>query len=102
LTLLAELDLARGQPAAAVEHGRQALDILRAAFPDGHLRIAQAEATLGRALLASGRTGEAEPLLRDSVAVLTAKAGEDDPRTVKAREALAQLPRAPATRADGV
>jgi serine/threonine-protein kinase len=93
LLLAADLELARGRVPAAVERARQGLAVLRAALPAGHVRIAQGELGLGRALLAAGRLDEAEPLLTNSETTLAAKAGADDPRTVKARAALAELRR---------
>ena len=94
LLLAGDLELARGRAALAVDLDRQGLDILRAALPAGHVRIGQGELGLGRALLADGKLDEAEPLLTASAATLAAKAGADDPRTVKARATLAELHRA--------
>jgi tetratricopeptide (TPR) repeat protein len=60
LLSLSGIHLEQGQPAAAEAAAREALVTLNAALPAGHYITAVAECRVARALVAQGRTGEAE------------------------------------------
>jgi hypothetical protein len=67
---------------------REAVAIRRAALPAGHRQTAQALGDLGRTLLAQDRADEAIPLFEEAYHMLRDGFGEDDERTVAARERL--------------
>jgi hypothetical protein len=81
----------RGDGVGAEKSLREALAIRRAALGETHRDTAASRIDLGLNLL--GRKvseTEARTLLRDGVAVLAKKAGEEDARVKKARAALGE------------
>jgi tetratricopeptide (TPR) repeat protein len=68
---LAEACLQLGQQAEAEALARGGLDAMRARFDARDLRVGDAQRVLGRVLLRQGGAAQAEPLLRESVAVLS-------------------------------
>ncbi|MGE0463933.1 MAG: tetratricopeptide repeat protein [Vicinamibacterales bacterium] len=71
LLSIASLDLAAQRPAAAEAAAREALDILRAALPNGHAITAVAECRIARALVARAQQPAALPFFERATASLT-------------------------------
>jgi non-specific serine/threonine protein kinase/serine/threonine-protein kinase len=88
---LAELNVAKGDPAAAEPLARRAVTILEAKLPGDHWRTAFARSILARALTVLGRYTEAEPLLLESCPVLQASRGAQAPPTRDCLRHLAEL-----------
>ncbi len=70
---------------------RQAYEIRKNSMPPEHFWRAVAESALGECLLLRKKFAEAEPLLRESLGSLEASQGADNPRTVLARQRLAEF-----------
>jgi serine/threonine-protein kinase len=70
---------------------REALAILHLLLPAGHQSIAATEGALGECLTTQQRFAEAEPLLLRSYAARKSNLGEQDPRTMEARQRLTIL-----------
>jgi serine/threonine-protein kinase len=85
---LANVYLDQDRPDLAESLLREAVAIRRAALPAGHRQTAQALGDLGRTLLAQDRADEAIPLFEEAYHMLRDGFGEDDERTVAARERL--------------
>ncbi len=85
---LANVRLDQGRPDLAEPLLREAVAIRRAALPAGHRHTAQALSDLGRTLLAQGRTNEAIPLLEEAYQMLRDGFGEENERTIAAKERL--------------
>jgi serine/threonine-protein kinase len=81
----------QGDLAGAEEDLSAALEIFRQKLPEGHTRIAEALVPLAEVLIAAGRPGEAEPLLREALAIRQAGFGAEDERTQKTARLLATL-----------
>lgn len=75
----------------AVDLARSAYESRSATLPKGHWRIAEARIVLGRALGHTQRFQEAEQHLRQGFETLNERLGSDDPRTLAAASALADL-----------
>jgi len=77
------------------DHGarllRDAAAEFDAYFGGGHWLSGNADYWLGDCLVRAGRTEEGEGLLAESVAVLTEALGTDHPRTIRARDRLAEI-----------
>jgi len=86
LTLTREGKAAEGEP-----YLREALAIRKKVLPPGDFMIPYAASALGECLTVQKRYGEAEPLLLDSYNELKAKLGEQNKRTIEARQRLAKL-----------
>jgi serine/threonine protein kinase/tetratricopeptide (TPR) repeat protein len=91
LTTLGLIMNRTGRPALAEKNLREALAIRTRVLPKGHLLIALTEGGLGECLLTQERYAEAEPLLKESYGDLTTSQGAKNPRTLEARQRLAQL-----------
>jgi tetratricopeptide (TPR) repeat protein len=72
----------RGNAAGAAEAFGEALRLARAAEPPRPRMVQRTAAALGTALLALGRADEAEPLLREAVALEQAEAASPEPAAV--------------------
>jgi serine/threonine-protein kinase len=70
---------------------RQALAIRERVLPKGHWQIAATQGALGECLTSQKRYAEAEPLLIQSYDAVKQTQGEQNPRTLEARERLAVL-----------
>ena len=70
---------------------REALAILTRLLPAGHQSIAASEGALGECLTSQKRFSEAEPLLLRSYAARKSNLGEQDTRTLEARQRLKSL-----------
>jgi serine/threonine protein kinase/tetratricopeptide (TPR) repeat protein len=86
LTLTREGKATEGEP-----YLREALEIRKKALPPGDLYISITESSLGECLTAQKRYAEAEPLLIQSYDVMKQTQGEQNPRTLEARERLVKL-----------
>jgi tetratricopeptide (TPR) repeat protein len=90
----ATLGLALTRDGKAVEGEpslREALAIRKKILPKGDVTISYTTSALGECLTAQKRYAEAEPLLIDSYNELKAKLGDQDKRTMEARQRLAKL-----------
>lgn len=67
---------------------REAYEIRRKSLPPEHFWFAIAESALGECLMLRNKSGEAAPLLRESLASLERTQGTDNPRTILARSRL--------------
>ncbi len=94
---LATLRLQRGDAAECEILIDRTREVFRATLPAGHWRIADADSVAGGCLAAQGRLTEAEPLLRESLAILQREKGD---QAMVTREALARL-RMPGTASGG-
>lgn len=70
---------------------REHAELIAGSSPPGHWDHAQAAALLGAALCEQGRAAEAEPLLAESLRVLTAERGAGHRDARLAAEHLAHL-----------
>ena len=86
LTLTREGKAAEGEP-----YLREALAIRKKILPQGDISISIAVSALGECLSVQQRYAEAEPLLTDSYNELKSKLGDQEKRTVEARQRLAKL-----------
>jgi len=86
LTLTREGKAAEGEP-----YLREALAIRKKVLPPGDFMIPYAASALGECLTAQKRYGEAEPLLLESYNELKTKLGDQNKRTIEARQRLAKL-----------
>ena len=87
---LATLRLQRGDASECEILIGRARGVFRETLPAGHWRLADADSVAGGCLAAQGRLGEAEPLLRESLAILQREKGD---QAMVTREALARLQR---------
>ncbi|MGH7543934.1 MAG: tetratricopeptide repeat protein [Gemmatimonadota bacterium] len=94
LTGLGRVRLERGDPFAAESLLREAVTVLSKEPPGRRWPRAEAEILRGKALAAQGRPAEAEVLLLRGLATLRKDLGDDHPRTIAARDALAEFHRA--------
>jgi serine/threonine-protein kinase len=85
---LAEAELDAGAPAAAAATAESALAAARATLPPGNIGIGQPLFALARAKLALERADEAEPLLREALAVRNPPLRADDLRVLEVKSAL--------------
>jgi eukaryotic-like serine/threonine-protein kinase len=88
---LAGVRLAAGAGAAVETMARHALEIRQRLYPTGDWRIGQAQALVGRALLAQRRYADAEPLMIAADRVLQPIAGRQGRDRAANREALKEL-----------
>ena len=86
LTLTREGKAKEGEP-----YLREALAIRKNVLPPGDFMVPYAASALGECLTAQKRYAEAEPLLIDSYNELKAKLGDQDKRTIEARQRLLKL-----------
>jgi serine/threonine-protein kinase len=86
LILTREGKAAEGEP-----YLREALAIRKKVLPPGDAMIPYAASALGECLTAQKRYGEAKPLLIDSYDELKSKVGDQNKRTVEARQRIARL-----------
>jgi serine/threonine-protein kinase len=86
VTLTREGKAAEGEP-----YLREALAIRKKILPQGDASISSAVSALGECLTVQKRYAEAEPLLTDSYNELKSKLGDQEKRTVEARQRLAKL-----------
>ena len=70
---------------------REALAIRKKVLPPGDVMVPHTVSALGECLTAQKRYAEAEPLLTDSYNELKSKLGEQNKRTVEARQRLVKL-----------
>jgi tetratricopeptide (TPR) repeat protein len=91
---LGKIERERGRLADAERSFRQAVALRGREIRPGDWRIADAQAELGACLAARGRHREAEPVLRESLAVLAAHFPADNPKVRRARRWLAEVERA--------
>lgn len=75
---IGELRLIEGELDSARSWVREALTLRQVSLPDGHWQIAEARSLLGACLSALGRYDEAEPLLIEGHAGISAIRGEHD------------------------
>ncbi len=87
-THLASLLAARGNPAEAAVAFRQALDALSAKLSPRHPEIADALLGLGSSLAVLGQSAAAASEFERALAIYQNAFGDQDPRTVAARQAL--------------
>ena len=80
-----------GKAAEGESYLREALAIRKKVLPSGDFMIPFAASALGECLTVQKRYGEAEPLLFDSYSELKSKLGEQNKRTIEARQRLAKL-----------
>jgi serine/threonine-protein kinase len=85
---LANVLLDQQRPELAEPLLREAVAIRRAALPAGHRYTAQAMGDLGRALLAQGKRADGIRLMDEAYQMLRDGLGEDDSRTVSAKQRL--------------
>ena len=85
---LATLRLQRGDALECELLIGRAREVLGETLPAGHWRFADADSIAGGCVAAQGRFSEAEPLLRESLAILKREKGE---QAMVTREALARL-----------
>ncbi|MEE9128766.1 MAG: tetratricopeptide repeat-containing protein kinase family protein [Phycisphaerales bacterium] len=88
---LARVMLLQGDPSQAETSCRAALEVQRNASPPVPWLIATTENLLGACLVAQQRYEDAEPLLVDSLSVIRARWGDQDPRTEAALDRLVDL-----------
>jgi len=88
LTGLAKIYVDLGQDDRAEHALRESLGIREESLPHGHWRIGTAESLLGEVLSRTGNLKEAELRLRSGLAILVTARGEDDEKTIEARERL--------------
>jgi len=86
---LAEAELDAGDSARAIETATRALDTARAALPPRNIGLGQPLFALARAKLAQERAGDAEPLLREALAVRSPPFRGDDLRVLEVKAELA-------------
>jgi eukaryotic-like serine/threonine-protein kinase len=86
LTLTREGKAAEGEP-----YLREALTIRKKILPQGDVSISSAASALGECLTVEQRYADAEPLLIESYNELKSKLGDQEKRTVEARQRLAKL-----------
>jgi len=70
---------------------RQALEIRKKTLPKNDIMIPFTESALGQCLTAQKRFADAEPLLKRGYTELKASLGDQNPRTINARQGLANL-----------
>ncbi|HJT96915.1 MAG TPA: serine/threonine-protein kinase [Rhodanobacteraceae bacterium] len=103
LARLAELQIESGDAAAAVDTATRSLAMARAVLPERNLQLGQPLLALGNAMLAAGRADQAEPLLREALAVRSPPCPAGDPRVLEVEvpleRALLQLGRVEEARA---
>jgi serine/threonine-protein kinase len=87
---LSEAELDAGQPAQAHETAAGALTMARTALPPRNIGLGQPLFALARAKLALERADEAEPLLREALAVRSPPLRADDLRVLEVESSLAQ------------
>jgi eukaryotic-like serine/threonine-protein kinase len=80
-----------GKPQQGQIYLREALEIRKKLLPPGDVQISVTESALGECLTAQKRYREAETLLTNGYEGLKAKLGEQDQRTIEARQRLAKL-----------
>ncbi len=90
---MAELELARDQPAAAADWAERTLALWRPAFGARDWRVGRAELVLGEALIASGDRDAARDHLGAAVTALETQGYDREAQTAHARVLLAQLAR---------
>lgn len=83
--------LSQGHAERAEGPLRESARLRAAGYPNGHWLTASAEGALGECLLARHRYAEAEALLAGAYQVIVKARGEQDPRVMEIRKALAQL-----------
>ncbi|HEV7491001.1 MAG TPA: tetratricopeptide repeat protein, partial [Rhodanobacteraceae bacterium] len=89
--IVARLSLAQleaGDPATARATASDSVTMARAVFPHGHLNLSTPLFALGRADLATGHADDAEPLLREAIAVRSPPFPAEDPRVLEVKVAL--------------
>jgi tetratricopeptide (TPR) repeat protein len=86
---LAEAELDAGDPARALASATHALDTARAALPPKNIGLGQPLFALARAKLAQEQAGDAEPLLREALAVRSPPFRGDDLRVLEIKAELA-------------
>jgi len=79
LVLLAELEMARGDPPVCEQPAREAVEILGDLLGPDHWRTAATEAVLGACLSRHGRRDEGERLLERGLAAVIHAAGDQSP-----------------------
>ena len=80
MQLIGDVRRLQGDPTGAESHLARALEILRLRLPEAHPQLVDCLLPLARIRLENGRPDEAEPLLREALAVLEASAPEDPRR----------------------
>jgi hypothetical protein len=80
-----------GKPAEGELYLREVLEIRKRVLPADDVSILITESSLGECLTAEKRYKEAETLLAPSYEGMKSKLGEQDPRTVEARQRLQKL-----------
>ncbi|MBS0583664.1 MAG: serine/threonine protein kinase [Proteobacteria bacterium] len=88
LAALAEAQLDSGDTTTANVTADSAMAYARKAFPPHHFQLGIALFAQARARLAAGKPGEAEPLLREALAVRNPPHPADDPRVLEVKVAL--------------
>jgi serine/threonine-protein kinase len=86
---LSEAELDAGAPAQAHETATSALAMARTSLPPRNIGLGQPLFALARAKLALERAGEAEPLLREALAVRSPPLRDDDLRVLEIKSSLA-------------
>ena len=90
LAELSEAQLDSGDVTAATKTALEALSHARKAFPQKHYELGAPLFALARAQLALGHADQAEPLLREALAVRSPPHPPADPRVLEVRIALTQ------------
>lgn len=85
---LAKLYADMGQPVKAEIHARKALDLHVKIYVDDHRFVARPRTLLGRILVAQDRWAEAEPLLREAIAIREQRLPPQSWKTAKSRSIL--------------
>ncbi len=96
--VLARIDFAEGQLAAAREHLEETLASLKRSGRESSRAAGEAQALLGETLLRLGEGALAEETLRSAYELLFRRAGASDEQTRRAKELLDGLERGPAGR----
>jgi serine/threonine-protein kinase len=89
LAQLGEAEVDAGNRNDAVRDAAHAVELAREALPKGNFRLGWPLFSLARAKLALGRAAEAEPLLREALAVRSPPYPAGDPRVLEVEVALA-------------
>jgi eukaryotic-like serine/threonine-protein kinase len=91
LTGLARIFAEKGDSFRVQALIERAVGIWRKQLPDDHWQVARSRAVIGKSLLQQGKYPEAEPVLKQSEAILEKQRGVNDPSTRQVRTWLAQL-----------
>ena len=90
LAYLAEVQFESGDASAAIDTATKSLAMARTTLPEHNLQLGYPLLALGNAKLATGHADEAEPLLREALAVRSPPNPPGDPRVLEVEVPLYQ------------